>query len=63
MENSGSFYKMNILDYNFYKKQFTFDIRMSYEDFLDVWDQLYICHMSAENFLDEIIKQNQVKKY
>lgn len=34
--------------------------RMSYEDFLKLWDIIYLCHITADCFLDELFKKNKV---
>ena len=33
---------------------------MSYEDLFKNFDVLYLCHLSADCFLDEILKKNKV---
>ncbi len=34
--------------------------RMNYEEFLEIFDVLYLCHLSADCFLDELFKKNKV---
>ncbi len=33
---------------------------MGFEDFMNIWDILYICHLTPDSFLDEINKNNKV---
>lgn len=33
---------------------------MSFEDFLQIWDAVQICHLSADSFSDEILEKEDV---
>lgn len=35
---------------------------MSYEDFLKTWDVIYLCHLTADCFLDELFKKNKLEE-